>query len=200
MSSLPQIPCPAHTQAESMLSRHFGRETVNYFSSENPPKHWRPEFANQPGSPLNRLSFLRTDHRFLSAALKHPTTRFVLLNQLAPLTKSPSELYCAHYDEIKSYIPEDFFDESEEDMIKGYDSRITIPHLIFLGLDESRKGDGLNWKVYSGAPYFALDVTPKGSEDQQAKAKDLIGNMDAKGTAFYQTRVVMTLSVDEGAI
>lgn len=33
MSLLPQVPAPAHTQADSMLSRHFGKETVNYFSS-----------------------------------------------------------------------------------------------------------------------------------------------------------------------
>lgn len=33
MNDTPQIPTPAHTLAESMLSRRFGRETVNYFSS-----------------------------------------------------------------------------------------------------------------------------------------------------------------------
>lgn len=142
---------------------------------------------------------MRTEHAFLSAALKHPTTRFVLLNNLAPLTKSPSELHYARYDDIKKYIPEDFFDKSEEDVIRDYDSRITFPHLIFLGLDESRKGDGLNWKIYSGAPYFALDVTPKGSEEQQANAKDVVSHMEAQGMTFYQTRVVMTLSADEGA-
>lgn len=120
------------------------------------------------------------------------------MNQLAPLTRSPSELYYARYDEIKKYFPENFFDKSEEDMIKDYDSRITIPHLIFLGLDESRKGDGLNWKIYSGVPYFALDVTPKGTEDQQGNAKDVISSMEAKGLSFYQSRVVMTLSADEG--
>lgn len=84
-------------------------------------------------------------------------------------------------------------------MIKDYDSRVTLPHLIFLGLDESRKGDGLTWKIYSGAPYFALDVTPKGSEEQQVNAKDVISSMEAKGMSFYQTRVVMTFSADEGA-
>lgn len=30
----PQLPSPAHIQADSMLARRFGRETVNYFSSE----------------------------------------------------------------------------------------------------------------------------------------------------------------------
>jgi hypothetical protein len=35
MTPIPQIPTPAHTLADSMLSRHFGRETVNYFSSKD---------------------------------------------------------------------------------------------------------------------------------------------------------------------
>lgn len=199
MSSLAQVPAPAHTQAESMLSRHFGKETVNYFSSIT-QRHYRTSIhANTaPGSPLNRLSFLRNEHTFLSAALKHPTSRFVLLNNLAPLTRSPAELYYARYDEIKKYIPEDFFDKSEDDVVKEYDSRITFPHLIFLGLDESRKGDGINFKIYTGAPYFALDVTPKGSDEQQANAKDVLSSMEEKGLSFYQSRVVMSLSADEG--
>jgi hypothetical protein len=33
MIAASQIPNPAHTLAESMLSRRFGKETVNYFSS-----------------------------------------------------------------------------------------------------------------------------------------------------------------------
>ncbi|KAF4227521.1 hypothetical protein CNMCM8980_008936 [Aspergillus fumigatiaffinis] len=184
MSNGPQIPAPAHVLADSMLSRHFGRETVNYFSS----------------SPLNRLSFLRSEHTFLSAALKHPSTRFVLLKDLAPLTKSPSELYYAKYDEVRKLVPEDSFDKSEEEMIKQFDSRKTSAQLIFLGLDETRKQDGLAWKIYTGAPCFALDVTPKGSEEQQAHAKDVISTMEAKGLSFYQSRVVMTFSADEAAI
>lgn len=143
---------------------------------------------------------MRTEHSFLSQALKHPTARFVLLNNLAPLTRSPSELYYARYDEVQKYVPEDFFDKSEDETIKQYDSRITHPYMIFLGLDESRKGNGLNWKIYSGAPYFALDVTPKGSEEQQTNSKDLISRMEAQGLSFYQSRVVMTFSADEGKV
>ncbi|KAE8150095.1 NUDIX hydrolase domain-like protein [Aspergillus avenaceus] len=184
MTSHPQIPTPAHTQADSMLSRQFGRETVNYFSS----------------SPLNRLSFLRGDHSFLSAAVRHPATRFVLLKDLAPLTKSPSELYYAHYNDIRKLVPETIYDKSEEDIIKEYDSRNTIPQLVFLGLDESRKQDGLAWKIYTGAPCFALDVTPKGSEEQQSNSKDVISALEAQGLSFLHARVVMTFSADEAAV
>ena len=150
------------------------------------------------GSPLNRLSFLRGEHSFLSAALKHPSTRFVLLKDLAPLVKSPAELYLAQYAEVRKLVPEDFFDESEEHMIKNFDSRKTRPHLIFLGLDESKKAGTLSWKIYSGAACFALDVTPNGSEEQQANAKDIISTMEAKGLEFFKSRVVMSLSADEG--
>ncbi|KAJ5775156.1 uncharacterized protein N7511_000167 [Penicillium nucicola] len=184
MTTTPQIPAPAHTLADSMLSRHFGRETVNYFSS----------------SPINRLSFLRSDHPFLSTALKHPSARFVLLNNLAPLTPSPAQLYYAKHDEVQKLVPSDLFDVSEEDMIKNYDSRKTHPTLVFLGLDESLKEGGLAWKIYSGTPYFAVDVTPKGSEEQQTAAKDVISAMEAKGLSFFQARVVMSFSADEAAI
>ncbi|OQD88382.1 hypothetical protein PENANT_c004G01381 [Penicillium antarcticum] len=182
MTTAPQIPAPAHTLADSMLSRHFGRETVNYFSS----------------SPINRLSFLRSDHPFLSTALKHPSARFVLLNNLAPLTPSPAQLHYAKYDEVRKLLPNDMFDVSEEDMIKNYDSRKTHPTLIFLGLDESLKEGGFAWKIYSGTPYFAVDVTPKGSEEQQIAAKDVISTMEAKGLSFFHARVVMSFSADEG--
>ncbi|KAJ5620841.1 hypothetical protein N7510_004825 [Penicillium lagena] len=184
MSSASSLPAPAHILADSMLSRHFGRETANYFSS----------------SPLNRLSFLRSDHPFLSTALKHPSTRFVLLNNLAPLTRSSAELYYAKHEEVAKLVPQDIFDKSEEDMIKSYDSRKTHPTLIFLGLDEGQKAGGMAWKVYTGTPYFAVDVTPKGSEEQQTAAKDIIGAMEAQGLSFFQSRIITTLSADEAAI
>ena len=152
------------------------------------------------GSPLNRLSFLRTEHAFLSAAIRHPSTRFVLLKDLAPLTKSPSELYYAHYNEIQKLVPETIYDKTEEETIKEYDSRKTTAQLIFLGLDESRKQDGLAWKIYTGTPFFALDVTPKGDEEQQTNSKAVISAMEEKGLSFFQSRVVMTFSADEGKL
>lgn len=83
-------------------------------------------------------------------------------------------------------------------MLKNYDSRKSHATLIFLGLDESRKEGGLAWKIYQGTPYFAVDVTPKGSEEQQTAAKDVISAMEAKGLSFFQSRVHMSFSADEG--
>lgn len=144
---------------------------------------------------------MRGDHPFLSSALKHPSTQFVVLNNLAPLTRSPAELYYAKYEELRKLIPQDFFDQSEEELIKAYDSRKTYPSLIFLGLDESRKEENaFAHKIYSGAPCFAVDVTPKGSEEQQTAAKDIISEMESKGLSFFQTRIVTTFTPDEGML
>lgn len=83
-------------------------------------------------------------------------------------------------------------------MISSFDSRKKHPTLIFLGLDESRKEGSMSYKIYSGIPFFAVDVTPKGSETQQTAAKDIISTMEEKGLSFYQTRIVTTFSPDEG--
>lgn len=83
-------------------------------------------------------------------------------------------------------------------MIKSFDSRKTHPNLIFLGMDESHKEGSMSYKIYSGIPFFAVDVTPKGSDVQQTAAKDIITTMEEKGLSFYQTRVVTTFTPDEG--
>lgn len=124
-----------------------------------------------------------------------------MLNNLAPLTRSPAELYYAKYEELRKLIPQDIFDQSEEELIKAYDSRKTYPSLIFLGLDESRKEENaFAHKIYSGAPCFAVDVTPRGSEEQQTAAKDIISEMESKGLSFFQTRIVTTFTPDEGML
>ncbi|KAH8702125.1 putative NADH pyrophosphatase [Talaromyces proteolyticus] len=184
------LPTPAHVQADSMLARKFGKETVNYFG----------------GSPLNRLSFLRTDYPFLSAAVKHPSSRFILLDNLSPLVKSPSALFHAQHSDVQSLLPTSWFDLPEEDLIRDFDSRITRPDLVFLGIDESAAESGakdedlLQWKIYKGRPYFALDVSEKGNEEQKATARALVETLKQKGVTPYLSRIHMTLLPDEGAI
>ncbi|PGH04279.1 hypothetical protein GX51_03624 [Blastomyces parvus] len=176
------IPAPPHAQLDSMLSRKFGKETVNYFSS----------------SLLNRVSFLRTDGAFLSAAIRHPTSRFLLFNELNPLVRSPSEIFYASYSDVKSLIPEDIFDKSEADALKDFNPSITKPVVIFLGLDETQTENALSYKIYRGTPFFALDVTPHGTIEQPAK--DIITTMEAKGLSFFRGRTVTTLPADIAAI
>lgn len=124
----------------------------------------------------------------------------MLLNNLAPLTTASTQLHLAKYEDVQPLVPRDTYDASEEDVLKNFDSRKTQATLIFLGLDEGRKEGGLSFKVYQGTPYFAVDVTPRGSEQQQAAAKDVISAVEAKGLSFFQSRVHMTFSADEGTL
>jgi NAD+ diphosphatase len=179
MPSQPDLPDPAHHDVDSMLSRKFGREIANYFS----------------GSPLNRVSFLRADHGFITKALVHPSTSFLLLNDLAPLAKDPSQLAYATYDEVKPLIGENPFEKTEEEMIKEYNSAITLPLVLFLGLDE-RKHDGFEHGIYKGKPYFAVDITAKGTIEKEAK--EISEAMKSKGLQFVEGRMHMTLNAPEG--
>ena len=178
----PDLPEPHHPDEDSMLSRKFGREVANYFS----------------GSPLNRVSFLRTDHTFLSAALTHPTTSFLVFNKLNPLTKNPSELAYASYNEVKSLIGEDPYHKKEEEILKEYNSSIYIPQLVFLGLD-GRRDDGLVYRdAYKGAPYFALDVTPR--HHLKEEAEKIISHWEAKGFKFAEGRLNLSLKAGQAAM
>ena len=147
------------------------------------------------GSPLNRVSFLRTDHPFLSAALRHPSTSFLLFDSLNPLAEDPTKLAFASFQDVRGLIGDDPYGKSEEALIAEYNSTSSIPQLVFLGLDE-RIEDGLQWNIYSGGPYFALDVTPKGSREEEAKS--VIKAMQSKGFTFAEGRMHMSLPAAEG--
>jgi NAD+ diphosphatase len=181
MPEQPELPDPAHHDVDSMLSRKFGKEVANYFS----------------GSPLNRVSFLRADHGFISSALVHPSTRFMLVNDLAPMAKDPANLAYASHSDVKPLIGENPFEKTEEQMIKEYNSTITLPLVLFLGLDE-RKKDGFEHGIYKGTPHFAVDITPKGSIKE--KAESTIEAMKAKGLIFLEGRTAMTLNAPEGEL
>ena len=176
----PQLPDPAHHDVDSMLSRKFGREIANYFS----------------GSPLNRVSFLRANHDFISSALVHPTTKFMLFNDLAPLAKDPSTIAYASHKDIFELIGENPFEKTEEQMIKEYNSSITIPLVLFLGLDERHKA-GFEHGIYTGTPFFAVDITPRGSVEKEANS--VIEAMKARGHTFLQGRTAMNLNAPEGS-
>lgn len=177
----PELPEPAHAEVDSMLSRKFGKEVANYFS----------------GSPLNRVSFLRSDHAFLSAALKHPSTSFLLFNNLSPLAKDPTQLEYASFRDVQPLLGDDPYSKNEEQMISEYNSSITIPQLLFLGLDEREKS-GFEWTIYHGSPHFALDVTPKGTISSAAER--LIESMKSRGLQFVEGRMHMSLPAEQAAI
>ncbi|KAF2647633.1 hypothetical protein K491DRAFT_699492 [Lophiostoma macrostomum CBS 122681] len=177
----PALPEPAHPNVDSMLSRKFGKEVANYFS----------------GSPLNRVSFLRPDHAFLSQALKHPSTSFILFNKLEPLIKSGTELAYANFNEVQPIIGTDPFEKTEADVIKEYNSSTYVPQIVFLGLDERK--EGFQYKDhYKGQPYFAVDVTPK--ESVTAAAEALIKDVEGRGLSFSKGRMHLSLPAQEAAI
>ncbi|KAI4713650.1 hypothetical protein J4E89_001097 [Alternaria sp. Ai002NY15] len=181
MPPQPELPEPAHPEVDSMLSRRFGKEVANYFS----------------GSPLNRVGFLRPDHQFLSSALNHPSTTFLLFNKLEPLTKSGSELARCTFADVKPLIGENPFEKSEEEVIAQYNSSLYVPQIIFLGLDERK--DGFKYKEhYKGQPWFAVDVTPKDSVKE--KAEELLERMTSTGLEFSKGRMNLSLQAEEAAI
>lgn len=179
MSFQPDLPEAAHHDCDSMLTRKFGKEVANYFS----------------GSPLNRVSFLRADHTFISAALTHPSAAFLLLDDLAPLAKDTTHLAFANHEDIRGVIGENPFAKTEEDMIKEFNSEVQLPLVLFLGLDESRTA-AFEHRGYRGVPYFAVDVTPKGAVETAAKG--VIEALKEKGLIFLQGRSAMSLNAPEG--
>ncbi|KAI8234268.1 ADP-ribosylation factor-like protein 3 [Colletotrichum sp. SAR 10_99] len=179
-SQIPNLPAPVD-HPDSMLSRKFGRETVNYFA----------------GSALNRVGWLRTDHTFIRSAFQAKETNFMLLKDLSPLTSAPSKLAFVSFDDVKSVTSEDPFGPSEEDLIKNYDSSVSRPLIIFLGLEEGAKVP-FEYKGLQGRPWFAVDVTPKGPYAEAAN--QLIEAQSAKGNNFLQGTRHITLEPDAAGI
>lgn len=144
------------------------------------------------------MSFLRPDHAFLSAALHHPTTSFLVFDKLNPLTKDPSALALASFQDVKPIIGENPYDIPEDKFIAAYNSTKFIPQLIFLGLDERNK-DGLVYKDhYKGAPWFALDVTPQ--KQVSPACEELIKKLKERGDVFAEGRMNLNLEAKDAAI
>jgi NAD+ diphosphatase len=155
-----------------MLTRKFGKEVANYFS----------------GSPLNRVSFLRTDHTFLTQSLTHATSSFLIFNDLQPLLQPSSHrLAYVSYDDVRPVIGGNPYAKAEEELIKEYNSSAFTPQLVFLGIDQSRDGVAYRDGKYKGAPYWALDVTPKGAVREAATR--LIEEVESRGLQFAKERL-----------
>lgn len=129
--------------------------------------------------------------------MKHPSTSFLLFNNLSPLAKNPEQLEYATYRDVQPLIGENPYSKDEEKFISEYNSTITIPQLLFLGLDEN-KNSGFEYKTYQGSPYFALDVTPKGNISTEAEK--LVASMKSRGLQFVEGRMHMSLPAPQAAI
>ncbi|TWU73537.1 NADH pyrophosphatase [Metarhizium rileyi] len=151
---LPEL--AALTSDDSMLTRRFGKEVINYYA----------------GSRLNRYSFLRSDASFLNKAATSPPARFVALRDLNPLVIDKQKLALLTYDDVKQLIGEPF-KQADAQRIKAYDSTAGLPLLIvFLGTVD---GIGVTFETsdhgdVQGQPFFAIDMTPRGQRREAVEA------------------------------
>jgi NAD+ diphosphatase len=193
----PDLPAPPSEKTPSMLSRKFGPELHNYFA----------------GNPLNRVSFLRPDHVFLDAALRHKSTQFLLFHNMGPLTESPKKIQFVQWDDVGRIVdPGDGgpFQKSEDDDIKEYDSGKWSPTIVFLGLDRrtEKEQDVFTYKNrYKGTPYFALDLSAPAAFIDKAKTsaltdavKKLIEKYESENLEFVGNRMNLFLEPQEAAI
>ncbi|OAA55037.1 NADH pyrophosphatase [Niveomyces insectorum RCEF 264] len=211
MSTLPVADLPVAPADDSMLYRKFGREVANYFS----------------GSPLNRVSFLRTDHTFLRAAFAHPSARFLLVDNLQPLihNETPPRLAWSTQADIVPLVGSDPFEHTEAEAVKNFNSdNEPRPIVLFLGIDDKNKfaassastaaaaataangaangaaadGAAFTFTTFTGSPYFAVDVTPRSKFAD--KARELIEASKAKGLSFFANPRSMSLVAEEAAV
>ncbi len=192
--SAPIPDLPVLAEDDSMLSRRFGREVANYFS----------------GSPLNRISFLRTDYAFLAAAFAHPSARFLLLEGLSPLTRDPAHLAYVGTGDVAPLTGPAPFAASEQDQIASFNSEAPPPLVLFLGIEDEEKmkkdrerdrdldqaAPGFEYRGYRGSPYFAVDVTPKGPT--AGAARGVVESVKARGLSFLPGTRHITLNAPEG--
>jgi NAD+ diphosphatase len=131
----------------------------------------------------------------LSQALKHPSTTFLLFNNLDPLVHSPDKLAQRKFADVKSIIGDDPFNRSEDETIAQYNSSLYQPQIIFLGLDERETGFEYRER-YKGQPWFAVDVTPQ--ESTKETAEKLIASLKEEGLDFSKGRMNMSLPAEQG--
>ena len=89
------------------------------------------------------------------------------------------------------------YTQSEDTMTSQYNSTKHTPQVIFLGIDERIK-DSFKWShkgaAIEGAPYFAVDVTPKGSLTETCEK--LLSDLKSKGYSFAPGRGMELVASD----
>ncbi|OSX65801.1 hypothetical protein POSPLADRAFT_1052468 [Postia placenta MAD-698-R-SB12] len=173
------------------------------------------------GSPLNRLSWLRTSPNFLNAIALRPTTRWLLfqggqpLLLSEPITRKRSLARLSTADVRPLLGSEPFFSQGQvegehapSDVLVLESARLRGPPLVFLGLHEPQavggEADALPSSEFSaksdaetvianltGTPYFSLDVT---QVEQTVLDKTLLASEPAKAGAeltFFEPRGAM---------
>lgn len=175
------------------------------------------------GSPLNRLSWLRTSHSFLNAVIVSPATRWLLFNSGQPLVVvTPTKRNLAYFttNDVKPFLgSEPFFGQGKEKgqlVVESSD----VPHspteaarhrdtpVVFLGvLEPDSKFGALPSSDYAdpdtaivnleGTPYFSMDIADL--ELAPERLKDILNSTSQakNGTLDWsEPRMVMS-SLDD---
>lgn len=179
---IPENPALAHD--DSMLTRRFGREVINYYA----------------GSRLNRYSFLRADTAFLRKAAASPASQFIALENLNPLISDKTKLAFLSFEDVRPLIGAEPFHLSEEDAIKQYDSTTATPLIVFLGMLDSTSAATefatTDHGIVNALPLFAVDVTPRPPYADAAKA--FLEKVQEKGYSIQPNPRAMTLLPEAG--
>ncbi|KAG6365536.1 hypothetical protein INS49_007147 [Diaporthe citri] len=153
------------------------------------------------GAPIPDLPILEAEDSMLSRKFGRELSNYFAGS---PLNRTRRRLAYVGYPEVTPFTGTDPFEKSEEQMIKDFNSDEFKPLILLLGLDEAHKlpaseGDpGFEYKEYKGRPYFAVDITPKGSA--AGGANKVIDAVKAKGYSFYQNQRHMGLGASEAAV
>ncbi|KAJ7270077.1 NAD+ diphosphatase [Mycena haematopus] len=141
------------------------------------------------GSPLNRLSWLRSSHSFLNAIAASPKARWLVSNGGQQLVSVPAlsssdrpVIGQLTTEQVKSFLgPEPYFGQGEDGGLNATDeishftesARLRGPRIVFLGLLDSLstlnalptsdfKDPERAVAKLEGIPYFALDIAELG--------------------------------------
>ncbi|EGO00387.1 hypothetical protein SERLA73DRAFT_180970 [Serpula lacrymans var. lacrymans S7.3] len=169
------------------------------------------------GSPLNRLSWLRTSQSFMNAVVASPATRWLLFNGGQPLVSSHPEtnkrtLALLSTKDVKSFLgPEPYFGQAQRegelcapDVSVLEAARIHGPPIVFLGLKEtgSASASALPSSDFKdadtavanleGTPYFSVDVADYEEDKINTVLQSIELTKNGEKLAFMEPRASMT--------
>jgi NADH pyrophosphatase NudC (nudix superfamily) len=208
--------------------------TVDVYVTQNKPhSHIVDSLREAPvnffgGSPLNRLSWLRTSEPFLNAIVDHPSTRWIVLKDGNPLLSTPEgskkgKVARLSTPEVRSLLgAKPYFAQTLEEgevadpAVTALEAaRIRGPGIVFLGLHEiddasvgalpssdfgKKEAAAVAAKI-KGEPYFSLDVTGLEQQHIDDVLKETEASKAGEKLSFVDTRAAMS-SMDDftGAI
>ncbi|KAI0358625.1 hypothetical protein OH77DRAFT_1199791 [Trametes cingulata] len=171
------------------------------------------------GSPLNRLSWLRTSQPFLNAIVHAPTTRWLVFKEGQPLVQSrPSasnqSLARLTTTDVKPLLgSEPFFSQGEREGelapsdVPGLEAaRLRGTPIVFLGLHETdtNSADALPSSEFSaktnadavisnikGTPYFSLDVSDVAQSEVDQVLHNAAASQEGTELVFSEPRAAM---------